>query len=226
MRTLILAAALIAAVPASAAERRFPVGNFDRIEAGGADDVTVTTGHAVSVVATGDQDRLDRLDIRVEDGVLKIGYKRESGWKFWERGETHIAISVPSLRGAKLAGSGNVSIDRASAPAFEGGLAGSGDLRLGQLDTKSLMLDIAGSGTISAAGRCDSARMSIAGSGGMKIAGLTCATLAANIAGSGNIDAHATGTAAISIMGSGDVRVRGGARCTISKHGSGSADCG
>lgn len=229
MRILILAAlsaAVLAAVPASAAERRFPVGGFDRIEASGSDDVIVTTGHAVSVVATGDQDRLDRLDIRVEDGALKIGYKPNSGWKFWERGKARIAVGLPSLRGAKLAGSGNVSVDHTTASKFEGALAGSGNLSLGQVDTRELTLEIAGSGTLSAAGHCDAAKLSIAGSGGMKLAGLDCKTLSASVAGSGDIDARATGTAALSIMGSGNVRVRGGARCTVAKHGSGSTDCG
>ena len=224
----ILIAALAAGLAASAAhaaERRFPVSGFDRVEAAGADDVTITTGRAASAVATGDADRLERLDIRVEGGVLKIGYKR-SDWKFWERGKAHIAITLPELHGVKLAGSGNVTADRSNGSRFEGVLSGSGDLSLGQVQTRELALDIAGSGTVTAAGHCDSAKLSIAGSGDMKLGGLQCATLAANVAGSGDIDVRATGTAALSIMGSGDIRVRGGARCTTAKRGSGSVDCG
>lgn len=69
-------ALLTAAMPAFAAEMSFPVGSFDRQSLGGSPDVVVTTGKAVSVRATGEQKQLDRLDIRVENGVLMIGSKK------------------------------------------------------------------------------------------------------------------------------------------------------
>ena len=217
--------ALALATPALAAEQSFPVGGFDHIALGGSPDVTVTTGRAVSVRASGEQKALDRLDIRVEGGVLKIGTKRgDWGWRDW--GKVSIAVTVPMVRGVELGGSGTVSVDRVRAPAFAAEVGGSGTIRVAALDTQSASFSLAGSGSVEAAGHCGAGNASVTGSGRLRLAGLRCDTLTASITGSGDIDATATRTADVSVMGSGDARVGGGARCSVSKHGSGSVACG
>lgn len=218
--------ALLTATPAFAAEMSFPVGSFDRVSLGGSPEVSVTTGKAVSVRATGEQRALDRLDIRVEGGELKIGSKRGNlgvSWGDW--GKVRIAVTVPMVRGVEIGGSGSVSVDRVKVAAFSGDIGGSGSLRVANLDTGSAAFEVAGSGNIDAAGRCSNADLSIAGSGQLRLAGLKCATLKASIAGSGDIAAHASGIAAVSIAGSGSAHIAGGAKCTVSKRGSGSVDC-
>lgn len=211
---------------ASASERNFPVGSFDRIAVAGAADVAVMTGKAVGVHASGNDEALDRLDIQVEDGVLRIGTKRGwGGWGGWRNDKTRITVSVPMLRGADVTGSANVSIDRIDTPDFAASVAGSGDLRLANIAAAKSRFSVAGSGSVDAAGRSDQVKASVAGSGDLKIAGLKTVALVASVSGSGNVDAFATGTASVSVAGSGDVRVRGGARCSVSKAGSGSVDC-
>lgn len=228
MLRLAFVAAAIAASPAVAAELTVPVGSFDRIALGGSPDVTVTTGKAVSVRATGEQRALDRLDIRVEGGTLKIGTKRGSDWNFnWgERLKVRIAVAVPMICGVELGGSGTVSVDRVKVPLFSADLGGSGAIRIAALDTGVAKFEVAGSGSVEAAGRCSKADIEVAGSGKLSLAGLKCETLSASIAGSGDIDAFATRTASVSVMGSGDARIGGGARCAVSKRGSGSVSCG
>ena len=217
---------LAVATPAFAAEQAFPVGGFDRIALGGSPEVTVTTGSTVSVRASGDQKALDRLDIRVEGGTLKIGTKRDS-WKIgWNNyGKVRIQVSVPMVRGVEVGGSGSVSVDRVKAADFAADVGGSGSIRVAALDTGSAHFNIGGSGGIDASGRCDRAELSVAGSGSLRLGGLKCASLKASIAGSGDVDASASRTADVSIAGSGDARIGGGARCTVSKVGSGSVTC-
>lgn len=219
---------MLAAAPALGAEMDIPVGGFDRIALGGSPDVTVTTGRAVSVHASGDQRALDQLDIRVERGTLKIGNKRNSNWNWsWgDRPKVRIAVTVPMVRGVDLGGSGTVSVDRVKTPSFAADIGGSGSIRIAVLDTGTAKFSVAGSGNVDAAGRCGSADINVAGSGRLRLAGLKCETLTASIAGSGDIDASATRTADVSVMGSGDARIAGGARCSVSKHGSGSVTCG
>ncbi|QXQ07026.1 DUF2807 domain-containing protein [Sphingosinicellaceae bacterium] len=230
IRTAAIAAALLAsaATGASAAEQSFPVGNFDRIALGGSPEVTVTTGAAASVRATGEQQALDRLDIRVEAGVLRIGNKRGSGWNWsgGNRSQVRIAVTVPMVRGVEIGGSGSVAVDRVKVPAFVASVGGSGSMRIGALDTRDASFSIAGSGNVTVDGRCDTAKIDVAGSGRLRLGGFKCHTLSASIAGSGNIDATATQTASVSVMGSGDARIGGGAVCSVSKHGSGSVICG
>ncbi len=219
---------MLAATPALGAEMNIPVGGFDRIALGGSPDVTVTTGKAVSVHASGDQKSLDQLDIRVEGGTLKIGNKRDGGWNFsWgSHPQVRIAVTVPMVRGLDLGGSGSIAVDRVKAQSFNASIGGSGNIRVAALDTGAAKFSVAGSGNVDASGHCSSASISVAGSGHLRLAGLKCETLTASIAGSGDIDATATRTADVSVMGSGDARIGGGARCSVSKHGSGSVTCG
>lgn len=221
-----IAAALIA-TPALAAERSFNVGAFDRLASAGSPEVIVTTGHAVSVRATGDAADLDTLDIRVEGGTLKIDRKKQGwGWSSWkDRGPVRIMVTVPMLRSVEAAGSGSVSVDRIKTADFSGKLAGSGALRLASIDAGSAAFESAGSGSITAAGRCRAGSAKIAGSGNLKLADLKCETMSASIAGSGQIDAYATRTANLATVGSGDISLTGGARCTVSTAGSGKARC-
>ncbi|MEY2884753.1 MAG: hypothetical protein RL490_2477 [Pseudomonadota bacterium] len=216
--------ATLSACAASAAERSFPVTGFDKVSAAGSEDVVITTGKAASVVASGPTDVLDKLEVSVEGTTLKIRRKGNS-WG-WSNDKTVIRITMPALHGLSLAGSGDVTADKGSGPAFAAGLAGSGDLKIAQIDSPSVTISTSGSGDIMAAGRCDSAKVSIAGSGDIMLAGLQCKAVDIGIAGSGDVSAYATQTANVRISGSGDVKVSGGARCTSRTSGSGTVSCG
>lgn len=219
-----LVAVLASCTAANAAERSFPVSGFDRVAASGSQDVTIVTGRAASVVARGPADRLDRLDIRVEGGVLKIGHKRGS-WS-WGRSEpVRIAVTLPALHGVSLSGSGNVTADHGTGPAFDAKLSGSGDLVVTQLDSASVAVNVSGSGDVTASGRCRTASIALAGSGDMHLGSLACETATVSLAGSGDIAAHVSGTANVNVAGSGDVVITGGARCTTRKAGSGEIRC-
>lgn len=213
------------AATASAADRSFPVGGFQRVQATGSEDVTIVTGKAPSVVATGPSDRLDRLDIRVEGDTLKIGHK-PGNWMSWGREDIRIRVTVPAVKGIKLAGSGNVALDRGTGPEFSAELSGSGGLDIAQIDARSVLMDTSGSGNIAAAGKCVSAKVEISGSGDMSLVNLACQDVDVKISGSGNVAARASTTANVRISGSGDVKIVGGARCTTKSSGSGNIACG
>ena len=225
MIRLIAVAALLTAGPVAAAERGFAVGDFHSLELAGSPDVTVTTGHGPSVRAVGSEAALDRLEIGVEGGTLKIGTKRGLDWSWKDHGPVRIAVTVPMLREVAIAGSGGVTVDTVKVRDFSGSVAGSGSITIVALDTDHAGFTIAGSGTASATGRCGSGTAKITGSGDLKLAALKCTTLSASVTGSGAVDAFATQTATLATMGSGDIRVTGGARCTVSSTGSGKATC-
>ena len=230
-----IAAASVAASGCSAArsedggprvERDYKVGSFDRIELAGAYDTTVRTGSAPSVHAQGNQKAIDNLEVEVKGGILVIKHKNKMSWGWGKHGKVTLTVTVPSLRGAELAGSGDINIDRVAGDSFDGAIAGSGNLKVDHLEVGKLKLAIAGSGNATAgSGRAKSAEYDIAGSGGIDAKGIAVDTASVSIAGSGNIDAQASNTASVSIMGSGDVELTGGAKCTVSKAGSGNARC-
>ncbi len=215
----------IAAAPVDAADRNFSVGDFSSLELTGSPDVTVVTGQAASVRASGSDAALDRLEIGVSGGTLKIGSKRGLDWSWRDHGRVTIAVTVPMLRAVDVSGSGDIVVDRVKSHDFTAAIAGSGSIRVAALDADLTNFSIAGSGSVTAAGRCSAGTAKIRGSGDLKLTALKCATLSANVTGSGSIDAYATQTATLSTTGSGDIRVTGGARCTVSSTGSGKAHC-
>lgn len=208
--------------------RDFQVGAFEKISLTGSSNVLVTVGGAPSVRAEGDAALLEKLEIKVENGVLRIGYKK-GNWSFgWNKdhGPVTVHVSVPSLTGAEVAGSGDMRIDKVEGGDFAGEIAGSGEILLASLRARKASFAIAGSGGVTASGTAETAEFDIAGSGDVRAGGLQVRSAKVSIAGSGNVETRATESASVDIMGSGDVVVTGGAKCSVNKMGSGDVRCG
>lgn len=205
--------------------RSYQVGAFDKIAVAGPYDVKVVTGGQPGVSATGGANLLDETEVVVDGDTLEIRPKKRKGFRWsWTNGKAEFTVNVAALRGAAIAGSGGINVDKVAGD-FDGDVAGSGDLRLAAVNGGKLKLSIAGSGAISAAGKTDSLDIGIAGSGDIDVRGLASRTADVSIAGSGNVAANVTDTADVSIMGSGDVELTGGAKCKVSKAGSGNVRC-
>jgi hypothetical protein len=215
--------------PGPAVSKTYPVGNFTEVEVAGPFDVDIRTGANPGVTARGNEKLIERLEVEVRGNKLVIRPKSERRWfGGWGSvsGKGSIAVTVPMVSAATLAGSGSLTINAVRGDTFEGQIAGSGDLRVDTVEVSRLKLGIAGSGGASArSGRAQRAEYEIAGSGGVDARGLAVEDLEISIAGSGDIKANATRTADVDIMGSGDVDLTGGAKCTISKAGSGDVRC-
>lgn len=208
----------------SGGSRSFQVADFTGVELAGADDVDVRVGGAFAVRAEGPAEELDKLDIRKDGAMLRVGRKRQTGWNS-SRG-VKVYVTMPAIRAASLAGSGDMAVDRASGEAFAGALAGSGNLRVGQLAVRSTKFELAGSGNVGVGGTTEALSISIAGSGNVEAAGLTARNANISIAGSGNVAATVNGPADVTVMGSGDVALDGNAQCKSTKMGSGEIRCG
>jgi len=202
-----IAAALIAASTATAAcshdrdenagpvvSRAFQVGNFTELEAAGPFDVTVRTGTQPGVQVRGNQKLIEKMVVEVRGDKLVIRPEERHGWFHWgsTHGKAEIAVTVPQLRAASLAGAGGISIDKVQGDSFDGDIAGSGDLSIQSLDVGSLKVSIAGAGSVTGTGKAGSADYDIAGSGDVAADRITVEDLTVSIAGSGNVRAHAT----------------------------------
>ena len=237
-RSTVLAVAAIATLSAcgmvraesgdngSSGSRSFSVRGFDQVSLRGSDNVIVHVGGAESVTATGPSDVLDRLKVEVVNGELRIGREKKwnMGWSSDRKGVT-VTVTMPRIRGASVAGSGDMDVDRAQASSFEASVAGSGNLSVNRLQAEAASLSIAGSGNASITGQARSIDVSIAGSGDLAAGGLKAERAKISIAGSGGVRAQVSGEADVSIVGSGDVDLVGNPRCKVSKMGSGEVRC-
>lgn len=210
------------------ARRDFQVGQFQSISLTGSPDVVVTVGGAPSVRAEGDSRLVERLEIRVENGDLKIGYREGSSWSFGFSRDRHatIRVTVPSLAAATLIGSGDIRIDRVQGDRFAGTVTGSGDLQVGQLRATEAVFSVTGSGAIQAVGTAQRSHVELAGSGDINLGGLESRDATVSVHGSGDVTAKAMEAARVTLMGSGDVAISGPARCQVEKRGSGDVRCG
>jgi hypothetical protein len=209
-------------------KRDYQVSDFERIKLAGSHDVTVAVGPAASVSAEGDAESLDRLEIRVDGGTLRVGSKRDGKWFSWDHDGRRVVVhvTVPRLSGAEIAGSGDLRMDKIEGDRFDGEIAGSGDMDIALLRVGHANFSIAGSGGITARGSAQKTNVSIAGSGDVDVGGFETRTASISVMGSGDVRANATETADVSVMGSGDVTMSGPARCSIHKMGSGDVHCG
>lgn len=210
------------------ARRDFRVGAFQSISLTGSPDVIVTVGGAPSVRAEGDARLVERLDIRTEDGDLKIGVREGSSWSFGfsrDRGVT-VHVTVPALQAATVTGSGDIRVDRIQGERFVGTVTGSGDLEVAQMRAGEAVFSLIGSGAIRAAGAAERSHVELQGSGDVDLGALEIREAVVALHGSGDVTARATGAARVTLLGSGDVAITGPARCQIDKRGSGDVHCG
>lgn len=231
MRTLLAAALLATAAvtPALAHGRNFNVGGFDRVSSSGPWDVRIHTGKGPSVHAEGPKDRLDRLQIEVIGGELRIGTKPGSwswGWNWGKSERMVIDVTVPMVQAVKLSGPGDMTVDAVRTPSFGVSLSGPGDIKVGSVDTKAIDISLSGPGDITLAGRAGNAKVRLSGPGDIHGKGLVVGDVDVSLSGPGDITLDAYGRATGHLSGPGDIYLGAHARCDISKSGPGDVHCG
>ncbi len=205
--------------------RTYQVADFTKVDLRGSDDVDVRVGTAFSVRAEGDSKVLDYLKIEKDGDTLKVGRRNRTGFD-WGSKSAKIYVTMPHIVEGAIAGSGDMTIDRAEGARFDGESAGSGTVTVATLAVDEAKFAIAGSGGVKAGGSARSVKVEIAGSGSVNAKGLKADGADVSIAGSGSVTLAVTGNAKVSIMGSGDVDLGANAKCSISKMGSGDVRCG
>lgn len=186
----------------------------------GPDKVVIREGNALDIQVSGDDEAVEALRFKLEDGTL--GIMREKGWK--GKGTATVAVTMPPAREIVLAGSGDIT-----APALvdeaEVNIAGSGKVAVARVAASKLQVNVMGSGTMSAAGSVETLDFNVAGSGTLKTRELKVGRAEINIAGSGGGEFASDGRVEARIAGSGDVTVHGRADCAIKAMGSGQVRC-
>lgn len=219
--------ALIAS-PAMAAERGYSVTSFDRIQVEGPFAVTVSTGKAVSAKASGSDDALERVSVRVEGRTMLIR-PNLSGWGGFpgkQPGTASIAVTTPDLDTAIVTGSGSLAIDRMKAPRAVLTVEGSGRLAVRAIEADNATLAIAGSGIIEAAGRAKQAVAVARGAAEIRAGDLAVSDLTLTSESAGTITMQANRSAKVNALGIGAIAVGGTAACEVRKVGGGPLTCG
>jgi hypothetical protein len=216
------------AAPALAAERGYSVTSFDRIRVEGPFAVTVSTGKAVSAKASGSEEALERVSVRVEGRTMLIR-PNLSGWGGYpgqQPGAASIAVTTPDLNTASVIGPGSLAIDRMKAPRVTLIVEGSGRLAVRSIETDNASLAIAGSGVIEAAGQAKQAAAIARGVAEIRAGDLAVSDLTLTSESAGAVTMQASRSAKVNALGLGAIAVGGTAACEVKKVGGGPLTCG
>lgn len=228
IRILPLAFVALLATPAAAAERRYSVTDFDRIQVEGPFWVTLTTGKGASAIASGDPQAIERVSVEVQSRLLKIRPNRSAwgGYPGEDAGAVSLTVTTPALRGATLIGSGTLNIDKAKAMKFDAALSGSGRIGIGSVEADMLNLGLVGGGTLALGGTAKSVRATISGSGDLEATGLRSEDAEISADTSGRIALTVRRAAKVTTTGAGEVTIGGTPACTVANRGVGIVRCG
>ena len=174
------------------------VKEFDRIEIGGAYDVTVTVGGSPSVSLIGDDNLLPLVRTEVRNGTLHVESVRDID----PSEDVEIEISTGSLEAISSSGSSEVSVSGIRAA--------------------SLSASVSGSSEMSASGTADRIDAHVSGSGELDLYGVRARAADVQVSGSGEVRIFATERLDASVSGSGDVLYEGTPEVSRSVSGSGS----
>jgi hypothetical protein len=181
-------------------------------------NVVLTQGSPQKVVVEAQANIIDNIKREVRGGSWSIGYKENVR----EAKPVTVYITMPTLKGAAVAGSGNIS----STSKFTGlkdldlDVSGSGNIEL-SFEAQSADVAISGSGGAELDGMTQSLDIAISGSGNVHATKLKASNCEVSIAGSGDAEVFVNGDLKAAISGSGDVHYTGNANVTAKVAGSG-----
>lgn len=222
-QTLIILFVLLTIIPlqAQVATQERKVGPFSSISQNTFADVYISYGEKTSVTVKADQDIIDRIITRVDDGVLTITSKGQ----FRNVHVLDVYVTMPSLYKLLNSGSGDIVCKGpVKGKNVYIGISGSGDLRA-DMEAVNLELKISGSGDVNLSGVRGTFKLNITGSGDVTASGLQLDECGIYVSGSG--DVKLKGKAAglsTKIVGSGDLNAYGLTAVNVSIKSSGSGD--
>ena len=183
------------------------IGAFSVLRLDSSVDVVAHQGTAAAVVVHADDNIEPLVETVVEGDALVVRLKK--GTSFRTNHKMVVDVTFTSLSATRQHGSGDLHIDRLSAPRLESTIAGSGDLRIDSAQLGSFALSIAGSGDVTIAGSADEARFGVDGSGDIDAHDFAAKKVAVSISGSGDARVNATESIDARVAGSGDITYTG-----------------
>ena len=200
------------------------VSKVSAVELRGFGDLDIVQGDTESLSLTGEDNILPLITTEVDSkGTLHIGVKKGESVTTHEK--LKYSLSVKSLNGLVLSGSGNIHVkELKNSGTFDVSLEGSGNVKLERIEANALKVSLAGSGGVTVAGEAPEQTVDIAGSGDYEAAKLKSKTAKLSVAGSGDVEIWATDTLDVSVDGSGDVEYKGKPTVKKQVHGSGSVE--
>jgi hypothetical protein len=195
------------------------IGSFDSIELGTEASLTLTQDSAGPLHIEAEDNLIDNIETKVENGVLKIYNKGNACFTITK--PIRIKVSAEEIKKLSVLGSGKItSTNTIQSDDLDLSVMGSGEIDLDS-QAKNIKVNIPGSGGIRLGGNTTTMDVSILGSGYLKAFDLPAQNAKVTITGSGEAEVNVDKELNVSIMGSGSVYYKGNASVSKSVSGSG-----
>lgn len=163
---------------------------FDEISVGGVYELNVHVGPAFSVEVSGAPEEMERIDVDVEDGVLRLEQEdRKFSKRRWRNMGLTAEITLPALSAIHVAGVADAEVDGVDAEDFSASLSGVGEVDL--------------------AGTCGALTARVSGVGELDASDLQCAEVDVRVSGVGEARVYASQSVYASVSGIGSIDVEG-----------------
>ncbi len=194
------------------------VSAFSSVSMAGSGNLRVHKG-AGNIEITADSNILPYITTEVRGGELKIGFKPFTS--IIRTTKLEFDVTVPSLEGVSISGSGDAYIDAFSGSSFSASVSGSGDIKA-ELDFDEIKLSASGSGNFDAEVDAEELEIRCSGSGTFKLVG-SADKVDIDVSGSGDVYGRKleTMSAKVRVAGSGDVEIAVSDRLDAEALGSG-----
>lgn len=191
--------------------------DFDGIDFRMSGEVYLRQGDRQEVVVQGYDNLIDRLDLRVRDGIWEIDIngctRNPDDFVFF--------ITLPDVRYLEISGSGDIISETVLATNdIDLRIDGSGDLDLA-LDVDDVFAELTGSGDIYLEGSGDELLYEVDGSGELRAFNCSFNEVDVEVNGSGDCEVLVNNRLRVRIDGSGDVYYRGDPEILVTINGSG-----
>lgn len=231
---LFISAMLLTAVSSSCAQSRitkdqFEVSNFTAIESSIVGNINISQSPRTGVIAEGDEDLLDILEVRMENNTLVLNMSERNIKRFNNRKEKlDITITTPTLTYVNMEGVGNLNIEGVfETPELIIDSEGVGNMKALNINAGFVKIESEGVGNITVAGRSDEVEITSEGVGNIDAGDLVSLSTIAVSEGIGNVSCHATGYLRAVSEGIGNITYYGNPKQTdLSKNGIGKIRAG
>lgn len=176
--------------------------SFDALATSGNFDVTIVQGEGPIAVVTAESNLLQHIETKVDRGTLQLNTVNDQCISPQER--VRIEITVPSLAGVLLSGSGTLTSDTFLVSTFNAELTGSGSIDL-RLTGQDVTATVGGSGQMVLAGSTRESSLTITSSGSLDALQMPSETCRATVRGSGDLFLHCDSLLIAEITSSGDI---------------------
>lgn len=198
--------------------KEIKTGVFDAIHLQGSPTIEYTQSNngKSELKVYGSDNLVDVLECEVVNKTLVVKYKSNTNIQFGKQGRLKVIASSPSIKEARLQGSGDVIMRNGlKCTDLSLTLQGSGDMKIGSVVcTNSFSADLQGSGDmdVESSLQSASATLKVQGSGDLNVRNLTAKSAVASVQGSGDLQVKSTaisGEVDVRLQGSGDLNIQG-----------------